>query len=58
MEIPPVTRESIQRAKADRDAEREVIFVKTGIRITDDPMQPFRVVVTRRISAYRHVKEQ
>lgn len=32
----PVTRESIEKAKQARDREREVIFQKTGVRITDD----------------------
>lgn len=31
-----VTPESVARAKADTDAERERVYQRTGIRITDD----------------------
>jgi hypothetical protein len=53
--VPPVTPESIQRAKEETARDRESLFQQTGIRVTDDPVNPFRVIVTPRISAYRHV---
>ncbi len=53
--VPPVTPESIQRAKEETARDRESLFQQTGIRVTDDPVNPFRVIVTPRISAYRRI---
>ncbi len=53
--IPPVTEQSIREAKAATQRDRDEIFRVSGVRVTDDPMNPFQVVVTRRISAYRQI---
>ncbi len=56
--VPPVTRESVAKAKAETQRDRDEIERQTGIRVTDDPMNPFGAVVTRRINWYRQVARE
>lgn len=56
--IQPVTAQSIAEARASAQRERDEIEAATGIRITDDPLNPLRVLATRRISVYRQIQKE